>query len=65
VRLDAYAPDGTITFTLNKPGTDMVVGPFLRDSFEPAALATDTNHHVAMGGIFLDSTPLIRVYTLP
>jgi hypothetical protein len=65
VRLDAYAPNGTITFTINKPGADLAEGPFLKASITPTALATDTDHHAALGGIFLDSTPIIRVYTLP
>ena len=67
VRFDARSPTGAITFTHDKPATDLVAGPLLADGVTPSALAADHDHHIALGGEFggFGEVPWIQVFEMP
>jgi hypothetical protein len=64
VLIEAYSPTGTLTWTHRKPASSQFF-ILLDDGVLPSAVATDNNHHLAIGGVYNASTPWIQVYAMP
>ena len=62
--IEAYSPTGTLTWTHRKPAASQFF-LILDDGVLPFAAATDTNHHLAVGGVYDATTPWIQVYEMP
>jgi hypothetical protein len=65
VRLEAFSPTGTSTWTHTKTPSDLVPDFMEVDGVEVKALAADGNHHVAVGGTYNYDSPWIQIYQMP